>query len=155
MKEALAIHDKLCETVNILNQCFLVNCILTFFAFTSTLIFVTFSLYEMLVNGTTIEKIVVLSTGIVMFSLEVASLVPLFYQSNRVKVLGLKLLQNLTTSICCEENHGIKFIATLQLSHQTPKVSHSLYIVDWPLLMLIISSVFSYLIIVIQFEANM
>lgn len=79
-----------------------------------------------------------------------------FIYSNRIKKLGKQfLVQIQKCSMSYKINEKVQNqISTIfyQLSHRRPIVSCGIYIIDWALLFSFVSSIFSYLIIIVQFE---
>ena len=150
------VHNMLCDTLHLINSCFAIN-FLDFF--TEFVIFNTFFLFEFYFLLTSTHKTVhelafnVIAAFYTFFFACLAASIILV--SSWVKTEGekTKSLIHLRTS---RQSKVLKFYNqfSLQVDHQRPVVSCGVFEVDLTFLFSVLSGLFSYLIILIQFESG-
>jgi len=148
---AMILHDKLCDNVKIVNRCFVSHIINFFFGCVFAFLFVGFSLYDMSINDVSFEKLLIGFTGLAYAVSEGFILMLILSTASSIKEKSRRVSNSLNKIAKTTSSKSI-FIAALQLSHRSPIMSTAMYNIDFAVLMLIISSVFSNLIILIQFD---
>jgi hypothetical protein len=156
MKRVGKIHSKLSKTLHLINSCFALNLLNYFLQFIIFSIFFFFGLYHYLASATkSIEEFVFII---------IAGFYLLFYfffsawiitVSSWVQAEGSQA-KILVHSKSVKRAKDLKALNNfcVQLDHNEPVVTCGLFNVDWTLLFAFISAVFSYLIILIQFESG-
>lgn len=156
MKKIGKLFNKLSDTQDLVNSCYAINLLNYFFQFFVYNIFFFFGLFHYLTSpdAAFTELIFNIISGfyLVYFFWFGAWMITV---SSWIKSEGCKMKilihsQSMTTS------KDLKAFANicLQLNHQKPVISCGLFIVDWSFLFIFVGSLFSYLIILVQFETD-
>jgi 7tm Chemosensory receptor len=155
LKQTLKVYNKYCTTIDLINKCFLIEFLFTL----QTIIFhfiiqlyIFFGIFSNINNLKKIDLVIcfttlvyVLAEMIVPFCFFVSS----YFINKKVKN-SLKLILNMRTSDL--KLSKSKQLAALCLKHQKPEISCGIFEIDWKLLFAMITCVFYYLIILVQFE---
>lgn len=151
IKTTLILHDKFCDTISLVNKCFSFNFSITLLEFNFHCILFTFSACNMLLNKPDVGDKTFFFAGLVFIGYALILIVCILVYSSLIKSGGKQTL----IIVHALENvsvHSLTQIASLQLSHRQPEISCGLYTIDWKFLFAILSCVFSYTIILIQFD---
>lgn len=152
------LHDKVCSTAKLINVCFALNLINYLIYFVFFVILFSFGIYhyldtpnapikQLFINFITLQWILYYAIGLVWIIL-IASWI------KSEGKMTVKLFHQLTIS-----NNDVKLLKTIQLStmqikHRQPEISAGLFKIDLELTALIIGAVFSYTIILVQFNSS-
>lgn len=150
------LHAKITETTNLINICFSFNIITYLFQLVFFSIFISFGFYhylisensefsQLLLNIVTLQWIVFYLLAILwvlVFSSKIKC------QGNSTAILIHKMLIKKNSPKILK----IVQLSALQFYHQSPEISCGLFKIDWSLMLTMIAAVFSYLIILIQFD---
>lgn len=155
LKTLLVLHNKFGDVMALLSKCLSFNFFMNIveFGFHNTM--TIFSFYNLVTHDSTFENHVVFVTdmffllpeGLYMMSIfECSSLIR--KEMNRTSIL----IHDKTTKSDSPEILRFLQLASLQVDHQMPVISCGLFTFDWKLFFLTISGIFSYVIILIQFD---
>lgn len=148
------IQLKLFDTANLINFCFSFDLLNFFLQFVFFLIFFFFDIFHFLTTDSTLKDwiFVAISVGYLQFYFWFGAWVILHagLLSNEVGEM-----ENLVQSKVTSKNDQKRFILlTMQLQHSKIYASSGLFEVNWNFLFIMIGSVFSYIIILIQFDLD-
>jgi hypothetical protein len=150
------IHLRILDTMAHINACYSLNLLNFFFQFTFFNVFFYFGLiHHVIADNSTFKEIVV--------SIIIFGYVQFFFWFCAWMILHSSLLKNGGESLDDTVRAQVMFaknrkllrhfnIFNFQLQHQKIEVSAGLFVIDWSFLFGIISVLFSYLIILIQFD---
>ena len=152
------LHGKITETTHIINICFSINIITYLFQLVFFTIFVSFGFYhyitsedsefsQFLMNVITLQWIIFYLLAI-LWVLVLSTKIK--HQGKSTAFLFHQMLMKKTNSKILK----IVQLSTLQFYHQSPEISCGMFKIDWPLMLTMIAAVFSYLIILIQFDSS-
>lgn len=158
LKIVKILHCKITETTNLINICFSLNIITYLFQLVFFTIFVSFGFYhyitsedsefsQFLMNFITLQ-------WILFYLLAILWVIVL---SNKIKHQGKStalLFHKMLMKRRNPEMLKIVQLSALQFYHQSPEISCGMFKIDWPLMLTMIGAVFSYLIILIQFDSS-
>jgi 7tm Chemosensory receptor len=146
------IQLKLFDTANLINFCFSFDLLNFFLQFLFFLIFFLFDIFHFVTTDSTLNDwiFVSISFGYLQFYFWFGAWVILHagQLSNEVSEME-SLVQSKVTS---EEDQKRFIFLTMQLQHSKIYVSSGIFVIDWNFLFIMIGSVFSYIIILIQFD---
>jgi 7tm Chemosensory receptor len=148
--------NKLNETLDLMNSCFAINLLNYFFQFIIFSVFFFFSLYHSVTahDANFRDFILNIISGFwLLFFLWYGAWMVIMSNWLKVEGANTKLVihsKEVTDPICLKTFN----LLCLQLEHSTPLVTSGLFHIDWPYLFTFISALFSYLIILIQFETG-
>lgn len=149
--------DKLCDIIENVKMMFAINTVIYITHFAFLLIFSVFSTFSYFMRIDSTENDLIfnfISLSWIFYYSPIfifAIVVPCWIKSEgkKTSILFQKIL---ITQRRKDNIYGKVHLATLQLNHRRPLMSCGLFVIDWKLLMTIIGSIFSYLIILMQFE---
>lgn len=158
VREMAILHDKVCRIAELINECFAFNLINFLLYFVFDLILFSFGVYnhsstpnapieQVIMNIITLQWIVYYFVG-VFWTIVIASWI------KSEGKMTVQLLHELTI-----HNNDVKLLSAVQLStmqivHRQPTISVGLFNIDFELTTLMIGAVFSYTIILVQFESS-
>lgn len=156
IKKITIIYEKLCDITDLYNVCFAFNIMIYFVQFTFFVIFNLFAIYQYLITPVSQYHELIfnfISFGWVLYYAWSAIWILIFSswiktQGNETGALFHKLM-NVKNDINLMNTFNI---TTMQLNHRQLSISCGLFEVDWQYLFGFIGTVFSYLIIMIQFD---
>lgn len=152
------LHSKITETTNLINICFSFNTVTYLFQLVFFTIFFSFGFYhyiisqnseltQLLLNVVTLQWILFYLIGImwvIVLSCRIKS------QGNLTAVLFHKMLIKKNNPKILK----IVQLSALQFHHHSPEISCGMFKMDWSLMLTMIGAVFSYIIILIQFDST-
>lgn len=148
--------SKLSDSLDLVNSCFTINLLNYFFKFIIFNIFFFFGIFHyMTTSVATLQELIfntISSFYFVYFFWFGAWMITV---SSWVKSEGCKM-KMLIHSQTLTSPRALKAcnLFCLQLDHQEPAISCGLFIVNWAYLLIVISGVFSYLIILVQYQTD-
>lgn len=150
------IHSKLCDTLDDINFCFTLNLLNFFSQFTFFSIFYLFDSYRFLTSTSRTEQEFAFNviTGcyllfVCWFSAFMITI------SSWIKGEGKETALLIHSHVPKSSKHAKALsLFCMQINHKKPEISSGIFIVDWTFLFALISTLFSYLIILIQFESG-
>lgn len=156
IKKVTIMYEKLCDITELYNVCFAFNIIINFVQFTFFVIFNLFATYHYLTSpDSQYQELIfnLISFGWVLYYAWSPIWILIFSswiktQGNETGALFHKLM-NVKNDIKLMNTFHI---TTMQLNHRQMNISCGLFEVDWQYLFGFIGTVFSYLIIMIQFD---
>lgn len=151
------IHIRLCDVISSINACYTLNLLNFFFQFTFFNIFFYFGLMHQLIYGSTFEELI--------FSIIVLAYVQFFFWFGAWIILHSALMKSeagnmegivLQRMMDSKSRKIMKHINifNFQIEHEKIEVSAGLFNIDWTFLFAIIGTVFSYLIVLLQFDTS-
>ena len=157
IKTVRIIHIRLCDTISSINACYTLNLLNFFFQFTFFNIFFYFGLTHQIIYGSTFEEMI--------FSIIVFAYVQFFFWFGAWIILHSALMKSevgnmegivLQRMIDSKNRKIMKHINifNFQIEHEKVEVSAGLFNIDWTFLFAIIGTVFSYLIVLLQFDTS-
>lgn len=156
IKKVTIIYEKLCDITELYNVCFAFNIMIYFVQFTFFVIFNLFAIYHYLTSSESHYHELIfnfISFGWVLYY--AWSPIWILIYSSWIKTQGNETgalfhkLMNVKNDIKLMNTFHI---TTMQLNHRQLNISCGLFEVDWQYLFGFIGTVFSYLIIMIQFD---
>lgn len=160
LKVVRILFDKISDTMENLQRCYLINTIVFMIYFTFSTIFAIFGVItNFLIDSLTRNYVSVML--IIWTFYNFPFVIGTFFYSSRIKREGRKL-----HAVCFKflyqfgSNSNLKVCKSvqtlsLQVHHRRPLLSCGLFVVDWYFLFHIIGLIFSFLLIFIQFEIQM
>lgn len=148
------VYLKICETMNIINKCYAINFLYYFFQVTYFGIFYLFGLWSLTIKTVDVTSAI---PELAFNAISFAWFLYYFWFGAWMMIIGawietetieIERYVNLYVGKCKRWN-----LMSLQMQHIRPIVSCGLFEINWRLLFLIIGSIFSDLIILIQFES--
>lgn len=149
------IHLRLCEVTASINCCYSLNLLNFFFQFTFFNIFFYFGLLHQLIYESTFEEVI--------FSIIIFAYVQFFFWFGAWMILHSALLKSeaentefivLKKMLYVNDRKILRQFVLLdfQIAHEKIEVSAGLFRINWTFLFSIIGTLFSYLIILLQFD---
>lgn len=159
MKIVKILHGKITETTNLINICFSFNIITYLFQLVFFTIFISFGFYHYIMSESSefsqLLMNVITLQWIIFYLLAILWVLVL---SSKIKHQG-HLTAFFFHKMLMEKNNPkilkIVQLSALQFYHQSPEISCGMFKIDWPLMLTMIGAVFSYLIILIQFDSDL
>jgi 7tm Chemosensory receptor len=155
LKQTLLVYDKFCTTINLINRCFLVEFLFTLQTIIFHFIIQLYIFFSIFSNVNNLKKIdlIICFTTLVYVLVETVLPFCFFISSCFIN----KKVKNSLTAILNMKTSDLKLsqskeIAALCFEHQRPEISCGIFKIDWKLLFAMITCVFSYLIILVQFD---
>lgn len=153
MKEILKSFHKLCDTIKLINECFWFIFVYKIFGFLFSCVLFFFNIYDIVIKGLSQVSAAFLFSGCFSLTMELLYISMIFTFSSLVEKGCVKFESNFVKYFSWKTN-----FSNFQFNNQKISISCGLFKIDWKLLFLIITSMFSYLIVIIQFvdalEAN-
>ena len=145
--------QKFCDSVRLGNKCLSLSYVLSIVDFSFRSIFIIFNLYNVLMK----EKFPFFLAAFIFTLVDCVFVLSLMIQSSVLKSEG----ENLSVAINNAHLFAMADIETLksihltaaQFEHQSLMVSCGLFSIDYKFLFALISSIFSYIIVLIQFDS--
>lgn len=153
LKTLIILHDKLCDAIALVNECFSLQFMLIIFAYVFRITLLIFNLFHIFMNDP--KELIFWLSGVLFVLPEVAFLGAIILQSSLLKkkahesltlIHRLKFIRNVT-----KKTLKLVQLAYLQINHRNPAISCGLFIIDDSFLFITIAGSFSYVIILIQF----
>lgn len=155
IKLTMKLLDKMNDTIFSINTSYIINIILSILNVTMTMIFMTFLGFDFITNDLDISNGILVAGGYSYSLLVGFGCVVIIYYSSSIKITHYTVLNNLT-EIHLRFNdrkvHRQIHLAALQITHFCKKISCGLFELDWKCILVIIASVFNYIIVMIQFD---
>lgn len=155
IKQFLTLHDKLCDTVTLINRCFSITFLLNISECVFHCIYLVFNLYTISAHESTVQEMIFLISGCIYVVPESVFVLFIIIFSSVLKTETNRTFLLLHDSRFSSSDADIsKFhrIASLQLDHRKPFITCGLFVIDWVLLFAIVAAIFSFLVILIQFD---
>lgn len=150
------LYDKSCETTDLINKCFSYGFLMIFLQFMLQCVFISFGLCHIILNNSTpMDRKFIVDGCLYIIPHFTLALFIIFY-SNFIKHEGNRTLIIIHTLGLKNNQKDLKFcqLASLQLEHRAPEISCGLFKIDMTYFFVFIASIFSYTLILIQFEVN-
>jgi len=157
IRQTLCIYSKICDVVTLINKCFAMHLILLFYNSVFISILVVFSFCDMfMVEDIRVGHVTFFITGANVILFQTLLVVTAVYFSDNINSLGAKLFDIITSNESSSNADYLKWssLASLQFNHQTSTISSGLFIVKWTFLSAVIASIFSNVIIMLQFYTS-
>ena len=151
----MKIFDKINDTVLSINRCYMINILISFFNLTLVLIFIIFLIYDVLVHQLKIDDAILIVGGSsYAICISIGCLIIISYSSTIEKLhyLVMKNYVELYLGTKDKKIHRLVHLAMIQLTHFRKDISCGLYDFNWNCIFLILTSVFNYVIVMIQFD---
>lgn len=158
VREIAILHDIVCRITELMNQCFAFNLITFLFYIVFDVILFSFGIYNYLTTpNAAVDQLIM---NLVILQWIIYYFIGLFWIiviASWIKSEGKKTVQLLQDLII--HNNEVQLLKAVQLStmqivHQQPTISVGLFDIDFQLITLMIGAVFSYTIILVQFESS-
>lgn len=158
VREMAILHDKVCRTAELINACFALNLINYLLSFVFYVILFSFGTNNYVTTANAPIKQLIMSFITLQWILYyLVGLVWIILIASWIKSEGkitVKLFHQLTIL-----NNDIRLLKTVQMStmqivHRQPTISAGLFNIDYELTTLMIGAVFSYTIILVQFNSS-
>jgi hypothetical protein len=149
-------HDKMHDTIISINKYFSLNCLLVLLQIVAYSTFSIFALYDTFMKNlpfkenclfiTTAFQLLIGNLSVILVLLHYISLI------NHSQVDAVKCLTEIEDSFEDRKVHQMANLAILQIKSLPLVVTSGLTIVDWKITLIIISAIFQYILILIQFD---
>jgi len=152
----MLLFDKINDSILSVNNCYIINVLVTFLNITACFIFMTFLLYDTVVHELEPQNFILVMGGYSYCCCFGASCIAIIYFSTSIRKSHNCTIINFFRMHFFLRNKKIStkvHLATLQLYHFQKEISCGLFGFNWKLLMVAIASVFNYVIVMIQFES--
>lgn len=158
IKIVMKFHDKLHDVFLSLNKFFALNFAVLFLQLISYIILVLFALYDILFNGRPVENLAVFLVGASSFNLVTAcvllTMLSFVGSIRRSELDILKRIVQIENSYESKLVHCHTRLAVLQMKSAPLILSCGLITIDWHIWIIMLASIFNYMIIFIQFDAS-
>lgn len=158
MKMILILHDKFCDILVNVNKSFSFLFLLMILEFNFHCITISFSFYNIIFNDPSFRDVIFLAAISVLILPRIVFVACILILSGLIKNEKCKIFSAIQCSkIDSQKNMKILKLlelSSLQLDHRTLNVSCGFFTVDWKYLFGIISSIFSTLVILVQFDTS-
>ena len=151
----MLLYDKINDSILSVNNCYIINLLVAFLNITAIYIFMTFLLYDTVIHELKPENIILGLGGYSYCFCFGTSCVVIIYFSTSIRKSHDATIKNffkmhflLKNRRICNKVH----LASLQFYHFRKEISCGLFDFNWKYLMVVITSVFNYVIVMIQFE---
>lgn len=150
------LHDKVCTITELINSCFAFNLITFLLYFVFDVILFSFGIYNYLITpNAPIDQLImnfITLQWIIYYFVGLFSIISIASWIKSEGKMTVKLLQELTI-----HSNDVKLLkavqtSTMQIVHRQPTISSGLFNIDFELTTVMIGAVFSYTIILVQFE---
>jgi len=147
--------DKINDTVLSINRSYMMNILISFFNLTLVLIFAIFLMYDIFVHQLKIDDAIIAVGGCsYALCISIGCFIIISYSST-IEKLHFLIMNNfvdLHLRLWDSKIHRQVHLAMLQLTHFRKELSGGLYNFNWKCIFLILTSVFNYVIVMIQFD---
>lgn len=147
--------DKVNDTILSINKCYMMNILISFFNLTLVLIFTIFFMYDIFVHQLKIDDAIILAGGSsYALCISIGCLIIISYSSTIEKLHYLVMKNYVKLHLSSRDGKIYRqvYLAMLQLTHFRKEISGGLYDFNWKCIFLILTSVFNYVIVMIQFD---
>lgn len=158
VREMALLHDKVCRTAELINASFALNLINYLLYFVFYVILFSFGTYNYLITpNAPINQLIMSFITLQWILYYLVGLVWIILIASWIKSEGkmtVKLFHQLT--ILNNDTRLLKTVqmSTMQIVHRQPTISAGLFNIDYELTTLMIGAVFSYTIILVQFNSS-
>lgn len=158
MRIILIVQDKFCETIELVNKCFSIGFFMTLLEFILQCNLIVFSLCNIIVNISSPTDEMFVFEGCLHIMSHCCFVIGILVFTSSIKREGRKTAMLVHDLKLKKENFqkSLKFcqFASLQLNHRTCEISCGLFTIDWKFSFVMISSIFSYALILKQFDMS-
>ena len=155
LKCLIVLQDKLCDSILLVSKSFSVIYIMQIFRFTVFSVFIMFDFFLITTKNSNFSHKIFLIAGLLFIIPAGITTISAIVQSALLKREGgkfLTLLHGKKISKGDKKTLNLIQLGSLQMAHQFSEISCGLFTIDWKFLFVLISTCFSYMIILCQFD---
>lgn len=156
IKLVMILNDKINDCIMCVNRTYVFNIMIALLDVKAVLIFTTFLSYKMILNEySTADLVLIIGSYSYAICIGIGCFVIIFYSASIKKAHAaiLNSLIKIHMLLWNRRNCKMMPLAILQLSHFRKEISAGLFELNWKYGLTVLSSIFNYVIVMIQFDA--